>query len=76
MWNEGPETEPERSLKFRFTADPSEPPRGVGPASPNEVCVTQLAAMWGVNPKTIDQDFREAAPGLLGEIPRPGGATA
>ena len=70
VWNEGAETEQERALHFRFTAGPSEPPRGVGPPSPNEVCVTRLAAMWSVNPKTISEDFREPAKGLLGDIPR------
>ena len=69
-WNEGPETAQERSLRFRFTADPSEPDRGAGPNAPNEVCVFWLASLWSINPKTLEDQSAAPAMGLLGEIPR------
>jgi hypothetical protein len=70
LWNEGPETKQERTLRFRFTADSSEPDRGEGPLVPNEVCVFRLAALWSINPKTLEEQSAEPARGLLGDIPR------
>lgn len=70
LWNEGPETAEERTLRFRFTADPSAPDRGSGPNAPNEMCVFRLAALWSINPKTLEEQSAPPARGLLGEIPR------
>ncbi len=69
-WNEGPETAQERSLKFRFTADSSEPDRGAGPNAPNEICVFRLASLWSIDPKTLEEQSAAPARGLLGDIPR------
>jgi hypothetical protein len=70
LWNEGPETAQERTLRFRFTAEPSEPDRGPGPNAPNEVCVFRLASLWSINPKTLEGQSAPPAKGLLGDIPR------
>jgi hypothetical protein len=70
VWNEGPETEQERSLRFRFTAAPSEPDRGAGPSVPNEICVFRLASLWSINPKTLEAQSAKPALGLLGDRPR------
>jgi hypothetical protein len=74
-WNGGVPTPEERHLGFQFvggqhgniepddhTADPI--------AAPNEDCVTQLAFLWSIDPTTLNEQYKEPALGILGEIPR------
>jgi hypothetical protein len=73
LWNEGPQSKEERALGFRFTDGPTTPPvvtRAEDPTTADESCVLQLAALWSVDPTTLDKHFAEPAAGILGDVPQ------
>jgi hypothetical protein len=75
IWNEGPQTKHEFNLGFRFTDGPPTPPvvkRAEDRTTPDEGCVMQLAALWSVDPTTLDEHFAEAMAGILGDVPQRG----
>jgi len=72
FWNEGPPTREERDLRFRFVdgqAAVIERGRSQDPVLPDEACVMQLAALWSIDPTSLDQEFKEPLPGVLGKLP-------
>lgn len=73
IWNEGPQTKQEFDLGFRFTDGPTTPPvvkRADDPAAADESCVLQLAALWSVDPSSLDDYSSAPGEGIVGEIPR------
>jgi len=62
LWHEGPPTRAERDLGFGFLdGQPA-----TGTPAPDETGVMQIAALWSVDPTTLDEHFKEPQPGLLG----------
>jgi hypothetical protein len=71
LWEEGTPTPHEDGLGFRFAA--GQPPRvdpndGGDPTPFSEDGLFQLASCWSVDPTTLDCEFLEPMPGLLGKI--------
>jgi hypothetical protein len=72
LWDEGTLTKEERSLEFYYFGERG---RGVeqaeqkeGDAIPDETSVMQLASLWSIDPTTLDEQFKEPLPGLLGTV--------
>ncbi len=73
IWNEGSQTKQEFDLGFRFTDGPTTPPvvkRADDPTTADESCVLQLAALWSVDPSSLDHYSSEPVEGIVGEIAR------
>ncbi len=70
LWNEGPQTEEERDLGFRFGDAPAETENGDHLTTPDEGCVLQLASLWSVDPSALDEHFSEPVFGLIGNVPQ------
>jgi hypothetical protein len=73
IWNEGPQTKQEFDLGFRFTDGPTTPAvvnRADDPTTADENCVLQLAALWSVDPSSLDDYSSESDGGIVGEIPQ------
>lgn len=71
LWDVGTLTDEERELGFRFAA--GQPPRiEVGEAAEmtpfTEESLFQLACYWSIDPMTLDVEFQEPVPGLLGKF--------
>lgn len=78
LWDEGEQTPEERNLGFRFFDE-----RSADAASgdywarkdlsfPDEGAVMRLAALWSIDPTTLDQQFHEPGLGVLGTFPKSG----
>jgi hypothetical protein len=74
LWDEGTQTKEERDLGFRFF-DERSPEAEVGDywarkdlTYPDEGCVMQLAALWSIDPTTLDQQFKEPGMGIIGRL--------
>jgi hypothetical protein len=59
LWDEGPPTQDECDLEFRFGDD----------SHPDEVCVLQLASLWSLDPTSLGMHFKEPVLGVLGTAP-------
>jgi hypothetical protein len=76
LWDEGAQTKQERALRFDFSVDQhayvEQHKHGTRNAVffPDERCVMQLAALWSVDPSSLDEQFKEPAMGLLDAVPR------
>jgi hypothetical protein len=71
LWDVGTPTDEERELGFRF--DAGQPPRieagEAGEMTPfAEENLFQLACYWSIDPMTLDVEFQEPVPGLLGKL--------
>jgi hypothetical protein len=72
VWEEGRLTNEERDLGFNFFDGR---PEAVAQAQHgnasflDEEAVMQLAALWSIDPTTLDASFREPVAGLLGKAP-------
>jgi hypothetical protein len=75
FWDEGPPTREERDLGFQFVGG-SKPGRSQDPQLPDEAGVMQLASLWSIDPTSLDQEFQEPLPGLLGNMPPRAGGSA
>ncbi len=78
LWDEGEQTPAERDLGFRFFDERSPDAAGEGYwarqdlSFPDEEAVMRLAAVWSLDPTTLDQRFKEPGLGLLGALPKAG----
>jgi hypothetical protein len=73
LWDEGGQTKEERDLGFRFLdggAFAVEPARNTNVTHPDEDGVMQLAALWSLDPTTLNEQFKEPVMGLLGDVAR------
>ena len=71
LWELGPPTKAEQELGFRFEA--GRPPQvekddagGLAPFT--EEALFQLASFWSIDPTTLDGEYEEPRPGLLGRL--------
>jgi hypothetical protein len=73
LWDEGARTKEERELGFRFLgggAITTEPNQDPGGTVPDEDCVMQVAALWSLDPTTLNEHYMEPATGVLGSLGR------
>jgi hypothetical protein len=71
LWDEGAQTKEERDLGLPFSAGPSSPAdQGQKPnvALPTEERLMQLACLWSIDPTGLDEQFKEPAMGLVGQL--------
>jgi len=71
LWDEGAQTKEELDLGFRFSDGRSptvEQIENEKVTVPDEDGVMQLASLWSIDPTTLDEQFREPLPGLLGTV--------
>jgi hypothetical protein len=71
LWDQGALTAQERKLGFHFSTGLGDP-TGItdGPLrTPDESCVMQLASLWSIDPSTLNADYKEPVPGMLGRWP-------
>lgn len=71
LWDVGTPTDEEQELGFRFAA--GHPPRieagEAGELTPfTAESLFQLACYWSIDPMTLDVEFQEPVPGLLGKL--------
>ncbi len=75
LWDEGQQTQEERDLGFRFFDERS--PEAAEEDYwaredlnfPDEQAVMRLAAVWSIDPTTLDQQFEKPGLGVLGKLP-------
>jgi hypothetical protein len=73
LWDEGGQTKEERDLGFSFLAGgafTTAPARDREATAPDEDCVMQVAALWSIDPSTLNEHYLEPATGLLGSPSR------
>jgi hypothetical protein len=68
LWDEGKQSREERDLGFPLLVAPAVKQED---SFPDEGSVFQLASFWSIDPMSLDAEYREPVPGLLGRR-RPG----
>jgi len=75
LWDEGAPTKEECEIGYPFlngpqpTTEQEASAESAAPAPPDESCVLQLAALWSIDPMSLDGEYKEPQPGLLGTLP-------
>jgi hypothetical protein len=71
LWDDGSRTLEERDLGLRFFDERSPEAENSGSEVsmlPDEASVMQLAALWSIDPSSLDENFKELVMGMLGSI--------
>jgi hypothetical protein len=69
FWDEGKATTEERDLGFGFPSAAVEQAQDARATLPDEASLMQLAALWSIDPTSLDEHFKEPLLGLLGNAP-------